>query len=167
MRQCPVLLVTREQSSNPSRPDSRHYFRLADQPDSDSASARLEPRAKVIVLSLKAPLTMKTLPTTWRVKGAGESEFARRNHRIAVQVTVNDGGYRSPTTATIRTPFRRSSSSPLPHSFDTSRDGPSHFMPCASAIFASTGCLLERVKKSSIWPAGVNPISIRPGFSPT
>src|SRR5437899_3227586 len=52
-------------------------------------------------------------------------------------------------------------------SFDTSSGGPSHFMPCASAIFASTGCLLERVKKSSIWPAGVNPISIRPGFSPT
>src|SRR6185312_2977366 len=63
--------------------------------------------------------------------------------------------------------LRPSSSSPLAYSFDTSRGGPSHFMPCASTIFASTGCLLERVKKSSIWPAGVNPISIRPGFSPT
>jgi hypothetical protein len=55
----------------------------------------------------------------------------------------------------------------LVYSLDTSRGGPSHFMPCASATFSSTGCLLERVKKSSIWPAGVNPISIRPGFSPT
>lgn len=37
-------------------------------------------------------------------------------------------------------------------------------MACASAIFAFTGCLLKRVKKSSIWPAGVNPIGIRPGL---
>src|SRR5215469_17414446 len=86
---------------------------------------------------------------------------------LPLEVTVNNGGYQSPTPATIRTQFRRSSSSPLTHSLDTSRGGPSHFMPCASAIFASTGCLLERTKKSSILPAGVNPISIRPGLSPT
>ena len=48
----------------------------------------------------------KKLPTTWHVKGHEKASSRVETTVLPLEVTVN-GGYRSPTSATVRTPFRR------------------------------------------------------------
>jgi hypothetical protein len=60
-------------------------FFLADHTDDNSASARLEPCANVIVLSLKAPIGMRKTSDQVARERSRESEVARRNRRIAAQ----------------------------------------------------------------------------------
>jgi len=51
--------------------------KASDHTDGNSASARLEPRANVIVLSLKAPITMKKPPHHVACEGVQEKASSR------------------------------------------------------------------------------------------